>query len=323
MRKSAAQRIGESRLLLQNQYAYLDDQGGLSALMPEDERKGHGTAPHISASRRKLEDPYAHLDDHGDFSAAPPSPTDPFHRVRQPLAGRFSSLIRDKRRNKRHSDSDIEAKARELQKLMWESRKDIWPDGVPDDPVAMLDPALAFGLVGYDFEVDDTLGQYFSDGRQIEVAGIIDDCSMEVLISRQFPHEVRNFTAAHELGHALLHEARGLHRDRPLDGSTVARESLEFEADKFATYFLMPERLVRQRFEQIFGTPPFILNEDTSFALSRGNRLNLTACATRRDLSRILASVEGYNGVHFQALAGQFSVSVEAMAIRLEELGLV
>jgi hypothetical protein len=40
-------------------------------------------------------------------------------------------------------------------------------------------------------------------------------------------------------------------------------------------------------------------------------------------LTRILSGAMYYNGMHFSSLAEQFSVSIEAMAIRLEELKLV
>jgi len=45
--------------------------------------------------------------------------------------------------------------------------------------------------------------------------------------------------------------------------------------------------------------------------------------ADMRQLSRMLASAEQFNGRHFVSLANQFKVSTGAMAIRLEELELV
>jgi hypothetical protein len=43
----------------------------------------------------------------------------------------------------------------------------------------------------------------------------------------------------------------------------------------------------------------------------------------RRDLSRLLAGTEHYDGRHFESLAARFRVSQETMAIRLEELALL
>lgn len=309
-----------------NPYAYLNDLGSYSVIL-DGETVEVQTTDKIAASRRLLQDPYAYLDDLGGFSAAEDSAhgqPGASHAIPQQAEGRYSFLIANERTKGRHSNAEIEATALDLQRRMWQERDQIWPDGAPSDPIGILDPSIAFKLLGYDFDIEETLGQFFMDGKQIEVAGSIDDSSMQARISRQFQYEVRNFTAAHELGHALLHEARGLHRDRPLDGGTMSREPIEIEADKFATYFLMPAKLVRARFENLFGTGKFILNQDTGFALARGTALDLNRdCRSLRDLSRILAGAESYNGRRFASLARQFRVSIEAMAIRLEELELV
>ena len=67
-----------------------------------------------------------------------------------------------------------------------------------------------------------------------------------------------------------------------------------------------------------------VLNEETAFALRAESLHSLDAARrTTRDLSRVLASAEQFDGRHFASLARQFCVSIEAMAIRLEELGLV
>ena len=324
--KSFKQRISESRQLYMNQYAHLDDTGSYSALI-NGERVYAQPTDKIAASRRLLQDPYAHLDEFGGFSASEITAgiqPDAFRTLSQQVEGKYSALVRNKRGNRRYSSAEIEAKATDLQRKMWQDRSQIWPVTAPSNPIDILDPAIAFRLIGYDFDLEETLGQDIYDGKQIEVAGIIDDTSKQVRISRQFPYDVRSFTAAHELGHALMHDAKGLHRDRPLDGASVSREPIEREADKFASYFLMPGKLVKARFEAHFGTNNFSLNDDTSFALTRGTSLDLRKdCKTLRDLSRILACAMSYNGLHFVSLASQFKVSTEAMAIRLEELGLV
>ncbi len=86
----------------------------------------------------------------------------------------------------------------------------------------------------------------------------------------------------------------------------------------------MPEKQVRLAFRDMFLTDCFELSEDTAFALNAGSLDSLRdRCRTLRDLSRMLASTTQYNGVHFNPMARQFGVSVEAMAIRLEELELL
>ena len=185
---------------------------------------------------------------------------------------------------------------------------------------------LALRCIGFRSELVDSLGQYLWEGEYLEVAGTIDGSERTVQISRRFEAPVRKFTAAHELGHALLHDAQGLHRDRALDGTElgIPRDHTEWEADVFATYFLMPEKQIRTAFEHAFKAREFVLNEETAFALTAGDLETLRAtCSDVRDLSRVLARTTQYDGVQFYSLVEQFGVSAEAMAIRLEELRLV
>jgi len=86
----------------------------------------------------------------------------------------------------------------------------------------------------------------------------------------------------------------------------------------------MPEKIIQTSFKKVFLTDVFVLNEDTAFALgSTDYNAMRNKCKNLRQLSKTLASSEFYNGRHFISQAKQFTVSVEAMAIRLEELGLV
>ncbi|MBT3046180.1 MAG: ImmA/IrrE family metallo-endopeptidase [Candidatus Thiodiazotropha sp.] len=306
--------ISENRRLLQNPYAYLDGEGGYDAAPKVVE----ASAAQIAANRRLLGDQYAFLDDTGGLSGE------------IPVAASKSAQVPNTKWSahaKRPGYQGIEQAAKKLQENIWQRRHDLWPDGVPDDPVELLDPAIALNLIEFDFDLEETLGQYSSNGETFEVAGIIDRTDKRVLISRQMPFNTRRFTAAHELAHAVLHEGVRMHRDRPLDGSgqeSGARGKIEKEADKFATFFLMPENLVRARFRQFFLSDKFALNEATIFALDPSGSLGLQdGKKTLRQLSRILAKSESFNGRHFRSLADQFHVSVETMAIRLEELGLL
>lgn len=291
--------IIKSRLLLQNPYAYLNDFGGYSALPINTE----ASSLQVTQSRIRLENPYAHLNEFGGFSG--------LHNL-------------NLQKKERYSVDEIEQQARTLQKLIWCNRNKIWPNSVSVNPIEMLDPFIALKFIGYDCELKETLGQFHSNGKLIEVAGTIDKHSKRVHISRRFALPIRNFTAAHELGHAILHETSGLHRDKPLDGIAKSRDPVEFEADKFASFYQMPRNLVRDIFKRLFLTDIFVLNEDAAFALGLGDyHAAKTKFKTLRQLSKLLASSEHYNGIRFVSLAGQFRVSTEAMAIRLEELGLL
>ena len=220
----------------------------------------------------------------------------------------------------------IEAVARDLQLRLWRIREKLFSDTQAVDPLAVLDPCLALDCIGFRVNLLDSLGQHRWDGELAEVAGTIDRFERTVQISRRFEPPVRRFTAAHELGHALLHDGQGLHRDRALDGSQlgIARDRTEWEADVFAAYFLMPEKQVRAAFECAFKVRKFVLNEDTAFALNARDLETLRAnCREIRYLSRLLSRTTRYDGVHFLSLTEQFGVSPEAMAIRLEELKII
>lgn len=237
-----------------------------------------------------------------------------------------NQFFRRSKRGGRLSRQKIEAIARNLQLELWSRRSEFFPNRTFESPLEILEPSLAFGALGYQFKSGTSIGQHSQDNVTFEVAGLIDPSRNRVQISRQFPPAIRNFTAAHELGHAILHHNLGLHRDRALDGSAGSgtRDRTELEADIFATYFLMPSKQVRKSFTQIFQTEKFELNEQTAFALNAGDYDSIRArCGTVRDLSRILANAKQYNGANIVSLAELYRVSVEAMAIRLEELDLL
>ena len=141
-----------------------------------------------------------------------------------------------------------------------------------------------------------------------------------------YKSDIINFTTAHELGHALLHDKLVLHRDLPLDGSETERirSVEEIQADKFAAMFLMPKKIVVQLFYELFQTNKFTINEETALLLTNSSAYELRRkIKTKRDLSRLITKCEFYNYRPFNSLSKIFQVSVEAMSIRLEELGLV
>ncbi|MCC7705993.1 cyclodeaminase/cyclohydrolase family protein [Janthinobacterium sp. GW460P] len=224
-----------------------------------------------------------------------------------------------------YSDEEIEDRARRLGLQMWQRREQIWGAlQAPNNPIKVLDPERALGTLGYSYELADALGTVRHGDSSYEVAGIFEAQPGLVRVSSQMLPEIRLFTAAHELGHVVLHpHLREAHRDRPLDGSERARDQLEREADKFAAAFLMPGKQVRLRFSTAFGNAPFLLDEATAFALQMDLAKLRKKLKTLRDLSLLLARAERFNGKNFNSLAKQFSVSVTTMAIRLEELGLV
>ena len=294
--KATPKQITDRRRLLQNPVAFLNNAGGFDGVVP---------TKRVNCNQQLLH-PYAFIDDAEEISTQ-------HHK-------------RGVKESKRYAW--IERKAHELHINIWKQRHQIFPEGVPTDSVQLLDPAIASQCVGYKYDLLESLGEFHSQGSSSEVAGVIDRSAKRISISRRLPYNTQRFTAAHELGHALLHEGALMHRDRPIDGSNKMRgprEAMEIEADKFASYFLMPERLLKERFEKVFGVKGvFILTDDAAFALDSAETEKLIIqCKTSRGLSRVLANAERYNGRDVNSLAVQFGVSGEAMAIRIEELGLV
>ncbi|MFQ5519339.1 MAG: ImmA/IrrE family metallo-endopeptidase, partial [Mariprofundus sp.] len=177
-------------------------------------------------------------------------------------------------KSRRYSDKQIEAQATALLRELWQKRQRIW-GWSPTDPTIVIDPAKALEQLGYDFFLEEELASYDSEQGHVEVAGVINADARTVHASKRFPMSVLSFTTAHELGHAVLHEMSGpMHRDRPLNGESVSRDAIEREADKFATFFLMPAKLVRGRFVELFGTEQFTLNENSAFALTSGSLID-------------------------------------------------
>jgi formiminotetrahydrofolate cyclodeaminase/Zn-dependent peptidase ImmA (M78 family) len=227
---------------------------------------------------------------------------------------------------KKLSYVEIEDLARRLQNTLYKYHDKFSKRSAPENVIEVLKPQIVLTkILGYHYEEPDTLGHHLAEGSLFEIAGIIDKSKKSVAVSMQFSKETRNFTAAHELGHALLHRQNVLHRDKAIDGSGSAnpRKQIEAQADKFATYFLMPRKTVESLFRQLFFTDKFVINDDTVFALTNGSISAFRKkCKTLHDLARILASAESYGGQAFNSLAEMFNVSDEAMAIRIRELGL-
>lgn len=356
--------IIKDRQRLQNPFAHLDDSGEFSADMPsqvaaveksEDQadiaaaKRGHrhpyevlanqindddikipsslNTYPGIPATNYESKE--VHEDFRGNlnrYASAANQEDDEFlfadgrEKQNTPLPHlQFNQLVTDKKG--KISYKHIEKAARQLAHVIWRHKEVLWPDGVPDDPAELLNPEKAFALLGYKVCKRSSLGVI--EGN-IDVAGIIDKDNRTAELSLLMSPEIMNFTAAHEVGHAIMHRQSGLHRDKPLDGSgTVSRDHIELEADKFAAYFLMPAKLVTSRFQARFPVE-VLLRDNLQYLLNNSNDKRIEKeLSTKRGLARALAGLDRINGEAVFSLAEQFKVSKEAMAIRLEELDLI
>jgi Zn-dependent peptidase ImmA (M78 family) len=307
-----------TRIDLQNPYASLNDLGEFDYYELQAKQSNHGSLNNSKQNSQKLKDnlkspisldryikqnPYAHITSEGLLDY---------------VAGNVINLNKvNPHKKARYSDHEIEAIVRKLQKQIWHSRKQNY-----DKPLDLLNPSEVLINIGYEVLDDQHDNNHLN--QMNDVAGYIDSNRKIVSINRssRFSREVQNFTLAHELGHAILHQdqAVGMHRDKPFDGS-YKRTGIELDADKFATKFLMPQKMLKLEFKNRFLTNQWHLDETTAFAFGRD--LNELKKMSYRDLSKQLAKANFYNGIGFISLAAMFKVSIEAMAIRIEELKLI
>lgn len=268
----------------------------------------------VRARRQLLQNPYAHLEqlEEQHVLRLHENP----YRYASDDAGRTN-------RHKARSVSDIEQIVIRLQREIWVKRIELGL-AIDADPIDALQPEHAARLLGYNYSREPSLG-WIAQGRdQIIVAGLIDAANRTIRVGMDVEPRVARFTGAHEIAHAILHpHLAGLHRDRPLTGAIESRDRVEYEADKFAAFFLMPAKLVLEQFYARF-IGQFNLNDETAYALlGTSYSTAIELFPTRRHMSRALAGAFQYNGRHFVSLSEYFGVSNEALAIRLEELNLI
>jgi Zn-dependent peptidase ImmA (M78 family) len=220
---------------------------------------------------------------------------------------------------------EIEARARSLQIEVYRRRGVLWNGSPPQSVVDILEPGVALHYLGYFVDSVAAIGELEINGVRSEVAGMIDHDRLRVTISERFLNPEKRFTTAHELGHALLHPDRGtMHRDLPMERAGVLRDWREVEANRFASAYLMPQKLVAERFSECFQLDKFSLSDATAYALCGTDATTVRQqYRSPRQLAQCLAGTGRFNFQHFQPLNEQFKVSRTAMAIRLEELGLV
>jgi Zn-dependent peptidase ImmA (M78 family) len=251
----------------------------------------------------------------------------------QPQAKRFSEvqievqkLAKSAKGRVFFSDRELEKIVRELHKIMWLNRDLLGLGSSSDKPLKMLEATQMLQIMGFKVTKSSNLGNLQVGGHQYQVAGQIDQRAKTVVISSQFDAQTTRFTEAHELGHAFLHLQEVMHRDRPLNGYTSAEKATdeEYQANKFAAFFLMPRYQVIEKFRAIFGVEKIGVNQQTAEALFRINESVLIKYAkSLTGYCRLIAEVTQVGSRPVHSMAEIFRVSTEAMAIRLEELDLV
>ena len=227
-----------------------------------------------------------------------------------------------------HRKNEIAEEARKLRYDIWKHRGEIWPYSAVK-PFDCLNPEIAAKYLGYTYESISEWGdRRFSKGG---VVGLFNRRDKRILIDGSRKYVEQRFTAAHELGHAVLHghiKEVDMHRERPIIGSWAADNSrnwIEREADYFACCFLIPEPALIKEFELRFGPAPIHINTQVAFWISNGNQ-KAVEYVSRDSINRemAIASCQGFGPEkHFKSLAQIFNVSVTAMAWRIKELELI
>jgi Zn-dependent peptidase ImmA (M78 family) len=215
----------------------------------------------------------------------------------------------------------IELEARKLLAEIEKNAGRLWPNTQPSR-LFMCDPEAACRLLGLEYLPDSHLGCYGGTAT----AGMLDRKGRAVLLSYNQNFESLRFTAAHEVGHWILHPEQHMFRDRTLSApGGPGRPLVEQEADYFGACFLIPPKLVREAFQARFPVREPITNTGAvCFNLSVRNAQYLEGLPPGSvEFALAIARTEFFNGRNFRSLASLFNVSPTAMAIRLLELGLV
>jgi hypothetical protein len=104
---------------------------------------------------------------------------------------------------------------------------------------------------------EDLLGLSVAESESLEVSGMLLPAEREVWLNAGEPAPRRRFTLAHEVGHWVCQvlEGRGAPVMCRADVVGVGEgKALEREANVFAAELLMPEELVRERFDGVVET---------------------------------------------------------------------
>gem|GEM_PF-1935845 len=196
-----------------------------------------------------------------------------------------------------------------------------------------IDPrAVAIELLRIAFEEPDEIGTVASrNSLRIEVAGIFERHERKIVVARSgYSQATRRFTAAHEIGHFVIHPGLSSLRESPIrerELRSPLRTPREREADIFASELLMPSDWVRTIFSRMFGRAisGTLLDDDRAYLLSPDGKFPASRIVgmTPLERARLVAKASSFVFSDSRSLADIFEVSITAMAIQLLDLQLV
>jgi hypothetical protein len=201
---------------------------------------------------------------------------------------------------------------------------------VPTDLLAVM------SLLGLRYEELEELGGVRLGNpwaaQDATVAGMFTFVTRTVTVAKGQPPAQRRYTTAHEIAHALYDAGIVQLRERGISASErldPEQKSQERTADLFAAEILMPTDLMRDAMIKRFGSPidGTVPDDDLAYFLSVAMHEKFApthlARLPQHRRAALFAVANNYRGKHFIPLIDQFDVSMEAMAKRLMELGLV
>jgi len=215
-------------------------------------------------------------------------------------------------------DKVIEAEAEHLLKSFEAKQNKVIGYKIPVEDIAELH-------LGYSFAYTDLRKYYPND----EVHGMINFDTNEMLIHEGLePSENPqyagrcNYTIAHECGHDILHKAQVIEALKQIDlfkeqeanqilcRKDDASEHIEWQADRFAMYLLMPKANVHDFWKEHFGSYEPKLKSD----FTNGFKQVTQTIRTESELLEIALK---------DTAKDVFGVSAQALRIRLEGMGLL
>jgi hypothetical protein len=226
----------------------------------------------------------------------------------------------------------IAASAGGLLNAYWASVGSVPRTPVPVEEILEQHLRLSFGFADLRerFGGEDVLGALWVEEREVLV-----DERLDPDLRRGAEPRLR-FTLAHEIGHWELHRhllARTSQIDllghAPPPPSLVCRSAdsrvpIEWQADRFAADLLMPAQMVREHWLKHIGRSDGLAYED--FRNSRYGQRPPSRGLTRLGFvaQRVIEAPQSYFFEQVaRVFAPSFGVSIQAMRIRLEDLGLL
>ena len=196
---------------------------------------------------------------------------------------------------------------------------------VPVDEIAELHLhlTLEFKDMKEIFPFADIHGAIWFDSGLIGIDTSLDPSINPLMLDRY------RFTLAHEIGHWRLHRKyfkTSPHEHIPFDGnlatpdvicrSVEKRKRVEWQADQFAAYLLMPQDMLLNAWQELRGDDLHPIEQAEIHELTSSEVISYRGREPQNQTERD----RGASELFCRPLADKFQVSREAMRIRLESL---